>query len=165
MKISCDIIKDLLPLYYDGVCSADSKAIIEAHLAQCADCRAELAEMGKELPVSSKEQNLLEAKVVKELSKKWKHSLTKSMMYGALVAFLVNNIAWVYLWFVNNTGNNIVPSILWCIVNIIWLIAEIICSKKSDYPVYKNWRIWICSLFFLIALFTLAIYLFTASMP
>ena len=57
MKISCDIIKDLLPLYYDGVCSADSKAIIEAHLAQCADCRAELAEMGKELPVSSKEQN------------------------------------------------------------------------------------------------------------
>ena len=71
MKISCDIIKDLLPLYYDGVCSADSKAIIEAHLAQCADCRAELAEMGKELPVSSKEQNLLEAKVVKELSKKW----------------------------------------------------------------------------------------------
>ena len=36
MKISCDIIKDLLPLYYDGVCSADSKAIIEAHLAQCA---------------------------------------------------------------------------------------------------------------------------------
>ena len=95
MKISCDIIKDLLPLYYDGVCSADSKAIIEAHLAQCADCRAELAEMGKELPVSSKEQNLLEAKVVKELSKKWKHSLTKSMMYGALVAFLVNNIAWV----------------------------------------------------------------------
>ena len=69
MKISCDIIKDLLPLYYDGVCSADSKATIEAHLAQCADCRAELAEMGKELPVSSKEQNLLEAKVVKELSK------------------------------------------------------------------------------------------------
>ena len=55
MKISCDIIKDLLPLYYDGVCSADSKAIIEAHLAQCADCRAELAEMGKELTVSSKE--------------------------------------------------------------------------------------------------------------
>ena len=106
MKISCDIIKDLLPLYYDGVCSADSKVMIEAHLAQCADCRAELAEMGKELPVSSKEQNLLEAKVVKELSKKWKHSLTKSMMYGALVAFLVNNIAWVYLWFVNNTGNN-----------------------------------------------------------
>ena len=77
MKISCDIIKDLLPLYYDGVCSADSKVMIEAHLAQCADCRAELAEMGKELPVSSKEQNLLEAKVVKELSKKWKHLLRK----------------------------------------------------------------------------------------
>lgn len=110
-------------------------------------------------------QNLDDAKAVKELSKKWKQSLTKLMMYGALAAFLVNNIAWAYLWLVNNTGNNIVPSILWCSVNIIWLIAEIICTKKSDYPVYKNWRIWICSLFLLIALFTLAIYLFTASMP
>ena len=165
MKISCDIIKDLLPLYYDGVCSADSKAIIEAHLAQCADCRAELAEMGKELPVSSKEQNLLEAKVVKELSKKWKHSLTKSMLCGILVAFLINNIAWVYLWFINNTGNNIIPSMLWSIVNVVWLIVEIIYTKRLERPIYKNWRVWVCYLFLLIALFTLAIYMFTESMP
>lgn len=74
-------------------------------------------------------------------------------------------IALVYLWFVNNTGNNTAASVLWCIVNIIWLIAEIICTKKSEYPIYKNWRVWICSLFLLLALFTLAVYLFTASMP
>lgn len=89
----------------------------------------------------------------------------KPMMYGALVALLVNAIALVYLWFVNNTGNNIAASVLWCIVNVIWLIAEIICTKKAEYPIYKNWRVWICSLFLLLALFTLAVYLFTASMP
>lgn len=28
-KISCDIIQDMLPLYYDEVCSADSRKMIE----------------------------------------------------------------------------------------------------------------------------------------
>ena len=40
-KISCDIIKDLLPLYIDGVCSSDSINIIEEHLKDCPLCEAE----------------------------------------------------------------------------------------------------------------------------
>ena len=89
----------------------------------------------------------------------------KSMVYGTLVAFLVNIIALVYLWFVNNTGNNIVLSMLWCAVNIIWLMAEIICTKKLERPIYKNWRVWVSCVLLLVALFTLAIYMFTKSMP
>ena len=34
-KISCDIIQDMLPLYYDEVCSADSRKMIEEHLQEC----------------------------------------------------------------------------------------------------------------------------------
>lgn len=89
----------------------------------------------------------------------------KIMRCGILGAFLVNSMVWAYLWFVNNTGNNIALSMLWCIVNVIWLIVEIVCTKKSERPIYKSWRVWICCLFLLIALFTLAIYMFTASMP
>ena len=40
MKYPCDLIKDLLPLYHDGVCSADSAAAVEAHLKECASCQA-----------------------------------------------------------------------------------------------------------------------------
>ena len=40
-KISCDIIKDLLPLYIDGVCSSDSIDAIEEHLKDCPICEAE----------------------------------------------------------------------------------------------------------------------------
>ena len=29
MKYSCDVIKDLLPLYYDKACSEQSKKIVE----------------------------------------------------------------------------------------------------------------------------------------
>lgn len=92
-------------------------------------------------------------------------SMRKVTMYGILGAFLVNGIALIYLWFVNNTGNNIALSMLWCAVNAIWLIAEIICTKKLEHPIYKNWRVWVSCLFLLIALFTLAINMFTASMP
>ncbi len=84
MKIACNIIKDLLPLYYDGVCSAESKAMIEEHLTQCEDCRAELETLGKQLPILSKEQNLSEAEAVKKLSKQWKKGMISSILKGAL---------------------------------------------------------------------------------
>ena len=44
-KISCDIIKDLLPLYIDGVCSSDSIDIIEEHLKECPICETEFVNM------------------------------------------------------------------------------------------------------------------------
>ena len=35
----CEVIKDLLPLYVDDICSEKSKDIIEEHLAECEECR------------------------------------------------------------------------------------------------------------------------------
>jgi hypothetical protein len=40
MKYPCDLIRDLLPLYLDGVCSAESKKAVESHLEVCPACRA-----------------------------------------------------------------------------------------------------------------------------
>lgn len=38
----CNIIKDLLPLYVDGLCSEESAALVDAHLTDCPDCRGTL---------------------------------------------------------------------------------------------------------------------------
>ncbi len=38
MPVSCKVIQDLLPLYLDGVSSKESSALVEMHLAQCAQC-------------------------------------------------------------------------------------------------------------------------------
>ena len=38
MKNSCDVIRDLLPLYADDACSEDSRKIVEEHLAECPEC-------------------------------------------------------------------------------------------------------------------------------
>jgi len=45
MKVPCDIITDLLPLYHDGVCNESSKKLVEEHLAECNTCGAMLEEM------------------------------------------------------------------------------------------------------------------------
>ena len=37
-KITCEVVKDLLPLYVDDVLSSDSRALVEEHLKTCDEC-------------------------------------------------------------------------------------------------------------------------------
>ena len=39
MKTTCEIVRDLLPLYVDDVCSPASRGLVEEHLEQCSDCK------------------------------------------------------------------------------------------------------------------------------
>lgn len=59
MKIPCDIIKDLLPLYNDGVCSEESVNAVEEHLTDCPDCTKELEKLKEDSPADmlKKEEN------------------------------------------------------------------------------------------------------------
>lgn len=36
---TCGIVRDLLPLYIDGTCGAESRALVTAHLEGCEQCR------------------------------------------------------------------------------------------------------------------------------
>ena len=47
--ITCGMAADLLPLYLDGCCSADSGAAIEAHMDACPACRAQYAQLRRDL--------------------------------------------------------------------------------------------------------------------
>ena len=42
MENNCNIIKDLIPLYAEGLASEDSAKLVEAHVTDCEDCAAEL---------------------------------------------------------------------------------------------------------------------------
>lgn len=50
MKQPCGIIRDLLPLYHDGVCSAESRAAVEEHLAECSECAEYDRKLSEALP-------------------------------------------------------------------------------------------------------------------
>ncbi len=108
MKTSCEIIKDLLPLYHDGVCSNDSKTMVEEHLAYCDSCKAELQAMDDELPINNAEQNLNEAEAVKKLSKRWKKGMVKSLLEGILITIVI--IALLPLFFIALWASVLYPS-------------------------------------------------------
>lgn len=70
-KISCNIIKDILPLYLDGVVSDDTKKMVEEHLKECDQCRNEAMKLKQDVVLpASKSVRLAETEVVKGLKRK-----------------------------------------------------------------------------------------------
>ena len=57
MKYPCNVIRDLLPLYVDEVCSAESRKMIEEHLKECSECKAYMESMSDH---ASKEKKLIQ---------------------------------------------------------------------------------------------------------
>ena len=43
--LSCEIVRDLLPSYLDGIASGETRAAVERHMAECPDCRETLRRM------------------------------------------------------------------------------------------------------------------------
>ena len=39
MKIKCEVINDLLPLYVDDVLSKESRELVEEHICECGNCK------------------------------------------------------------------------------------------------------------------------------
>ena len=58
MDVTCNIIEDLLPLYADGICSEDTKTIIEHHIAVCPECREKLEAMTAKLEKNEKKAKI-----------------------------------------------------------------------------------------------------------
>ena len=45
MSKECEMIKDLIPLYVDDVCSAETKARVQEHIEKCESCRTLVEKM------------------------------------------------------------------------------------------------------------------------
>lgn len=48
--MKCEIIRDLLPLYVDGVCCEETSAAVREHLETCSACRAMFENMRQAVP-------------------------------------------------------------------------------------------------------------------
>ena len=81
MKLNCNVIKDLLPLYADQICSEESRGLVEEHLTDCTDCSALLRQMRSE-----EMENSLETEAVDVLHRQAKFFKRKSAVIGAAIA-------------------------------------------------------------------------------
>lgn len=91
MRLPCEVTRDLLPLYYDKVCSKESSSLIEEHLAECPQCVEELNKLKRDFENPTISDGKI--KVMKNISAKWKKdkriSFTKgSMLVSALAAVI-----------------------------------------------------------------------------
>ena len=70
-KLSCKVIEDLIPLYCEGLCSEETRALVDAHIKDCDACR-KLCEATPQAPQPEPEQIPDEAKVFKKVNRKMK---------------------------------------------------------------------------------------------
>ena len=84
--MKCEIIRDLIPLYLDKVCSEDSRKLVEEHLAECSECRKYMKELETELEAvkQKKEEDLDEKRLLQvgyaleqALGDSWKGGLAR----------------------------------------------------------------------------------------
>ena len=92
MKMPCEMIQDVLPLYHDGVCSEVSKKLVKAHLEGCETCAAFLKSIDVKLdaPVDAAEAKPLQA-IQKTWGKEKKRSWVKGFAVAALIFVLLNS--------------------------------------------------------------------------
>jgi len=58
MKLSCEIVRDLLPLYAEELASPDSVEAVRGHLEDCESCRAELEKLKQPVTVTKEETGI-----------------------------------------------------------------------------------------------------------
>ena len=71
----CEIVQDLLPLYYDKACSEASCSFVEKHMAGCSDCQKiynELQENNVDEVLAKESKGVLERHAKKERNAAYK---------------------------------------------------------------------------------------------
>lgn len=97
-KISCDIIKDLLPLYIDGVCSSDSIDLIEEHLKECPLCEAEFLNQQNNTDIKPEIDKDID-KAVKNANKKIKKGKKKVAIKTLCIVLCVAMLSGIFIFF------------------------------------------------------------------
>ena len=93
MKITCDVIKDILPLYAEGLASPDTAALAEEHLAACEACRNALNELRAPVSIAAD----TDAAPLRRVRRTMKRQKARTIVFTALVclAIAVTALGWL----------------------------------------------------------------------
>ena len=104
MKLPCELIQDLLPLYHDQVCSPASREAVEVHLQNCPACQRVLDAMGEDLLTPAE---IEEEKELRPLAEWWQKQKKKShlntIVYTMFLVIILG-LGWYFAtWYVDIT--------------------------------------------------------------
>ena len=86
-RISCDVAKDLIPIYIDGVLSRESEELVRQHVEDCKECQKMMESMEVDLGQWKDEDASLFKKVGK--------GFRKMYFLKAFIAVLIFLVVWV----------------------------------------------------------------------
>ena len=95
--LPCELIRDILPLYHDGVCSDTSRKLVDSHLETCEKCTSVLQGMTAEIEMPKLEVDA--AKPLKSIKRKWR---AKTWLLGLVIGFAV-----FFLWMELTQNKNV----------------------------------------------------------
>lgn len=87
--MKCDVIRDLIPSYIDGLCSDDSNEIIKEHLSVCEECKEYYMQMIKEISADIQSES-------DELNPfiKIKRNTAKKIFFAMIITACVISVIW-----------------------------------------------------------------------
>ena len=94
MKISCSIVRDLLPLYAEDLASQDTRVLVDEHLHDCEDCKAILNTMKTpaSIPVEASPDALNKVK------KTIRRRRVLSVLVAVMTVITIASIVFTYLF-------------------------------------------------------------------
>ena len=95
--MKCEIIKDLIPLYCDGLCGDETRAAVEEHIAGCEDCRRLLEAAGAEPAIPPRTYDEEEARVLRGVKKRYARIRWRAVLLAVgIAAVLIAAVEGVY---------------------------------------------------------------------
>ncbi len=116
MNISCEVIRDLLPLYADNVCSEESKELVEEHCGGCRECQSRLEAMKKPLPSPpslSGEIRTPRKRPVNPLKKTRRHYIKLAIMTAVISTLIAVPLLTVWTISINEKYSRLEDPMTW----------------------------------------------------
>ena len=106
MKLSCEIVQDLLPLYEENLCSTESRTAVEEHLQECTKCRSmlqnvEKLELNEEVPVQADTEAKAVAGSFRKVRRRWRVSLIAMLLVVPTLILSINQFRRAGICFTN----------------------------------------------------------------
>lgn len=104
MKINCEVVQDLLPLYEEGLCSPASRELVDSHMKECPRCSAQRDAAQRLCEQKLPEPEGADAAVAnsfRKVRRRWWTSLIAALLVVPVVWMCVNQYRRQSLCFTN----------------------------------------------------------------
>lgn len=95
-KNNCEIVRDLLPLYAENMCSEKSRRVVAEHLGECGDCRKELEKISSNMVIRA-DSDISAFKRIK------KRARIEKVIIGIVSATVILIAGWYVQFYMLNT--------------------------------------------------------------